>query len=180
MLNNTANTPGQSPQPSTASEALEAMRNSGRCSPDEFNEWLLRLHEHFAKRWVSDNARIWQTGAIFIPVALAAFVPLTALKGPVLWWHIVVLGLPSTGLLWLWLLVAENHRAFQQKSEAWLFAIEEARGFYSRHAPNKFPSAGQHPYVFPRAVQKAIWVLPFAVGTMWVLLFVFTAAGLLK
>ncbi len=162
----------------TATEAIVAMRTGGRCTVDEYNQWLLRLHEHFTDRLLSDNSRIWQTGAIFVPIALAAFGALTTIKAPVAWWQVLVLGVPSTLLMWLWLVIAENHRAFQKKSEAWLFAIEEARGFFARHAPNKYASTGHdRHFIFPGVIQKARWWLAFGVGTSWVLLLVLSTAG---
>jgi hypothetical protein len=161
----------------TAKAVLDQMRNSG-LSDAEFNGWLLRLHEHYTDRMLADNSRIWQISAVFVPVALAAFAPLVAIKGLVHWSHVLVLGMPSTALLWLWLVIAENHRAFQQKSESWLFAIEEARGFFSRHAPNKYPKRPYEKLVtFPRAVQKARWLLVIGVTLFWLALWVFAAAG---
>lgn len=162
----------------TAKDVLHQMRTSGQLSDVEFNEWMLRLHEHFTDRMLADNSRIWQIGAIFVPVSLAAFAPLVAIKGAVQWWHVLVLGLPSTGLLWLWLVIAENHRAFQQKSESWLFAIEECRGFISRHSPNKYPRRGYERLVtFKRAVQLSRWWLVIGGTLLWLVLLVLAVAG---
>lgn len=170
---------GQHPNPKrTPAQVIDGMRAGGLCTPDEYNAWLLRLHEHFTERLLSDNSRIWQTGAIFVPIALAAFGALTTVKAPVAWWQVLVLGIPSTSLTWLWLVIAENHRAFQQKSQAWLFAIEEARGFFARPAPDKYPSKGHDRRLsFPRGIQKARWWLAIGVGTSWALLLALSIAG---
>jgi hypothetical protein len=165
----------------TAREVLDQMRDAKIVDDEAYNNWLLYLHKHHTDRMLSDNGRIWQTSAIFVPVALAAFAALTAIKSPLSWWHVAILGLPSTSIVWLWLVIAENHRGFQKKSEAWLFAIEESRGLFARHAPLKFPSKGYDRLVtFDKAIQKSRWWLVFGVGTFWIVLLVLVSAGVIR
>ncbi len=164
-----------------ARAVLKEMRDSKILDAQSYNMWLLQLHKHYTDRMLSDNERIWRTGAIFVPVALGAFGALVALKSPVSWWHILVLGLPSTLLLLLWLVIADNHRAFQQKSEACFQAIEEELGLFTIKIPSKAQSKGYDRFVtFPQAIQKSRWWLAFAVAAFWVVLFILALVGVLK
>jgi hypothetical protein len=87
------------------------------------NTWLQVLYQNYANRFLSDNGRIWSTGSILIPLSLAGFAAVIGLDDPH-WSHVVVLMFASIALMFIWLVIAENHRAFQQKSKAWLTAIE--------------------------------------------------------
>lgn len=111
-------------QVDAVSEALNAMLKAHREKGiTDSSKWLEALFKHYSDRMLSDNERIWRTGALFVPIALAAFAALTAIKLLQLW-HIVALAAPSMTLMWAWIVIAENHRSFQQKSEAWLIAIQ--------------------------------------------------------
>ena len=90
----------------------------------ETKNWLMELYKTLSSRFLADNNRIWSSGQIFIPVAFGAFAAFVSIKEPK-WSHVLVLGLASTGLLALWALIADRHRAFQDQAAAWLTAIEE-------------------------------------------------------
>ncbi|HSH62388.1 MAG TPA: hypothetical protein VK988_22610 [Acidimicrobiales bacterium] len=84
---------------------------------------LVALHQSFAVRFTADNAGIWSTGSIFVPASYA--VPAIYLtSGDQTWAAFAVLSALSTLLIASWLVIAENHRAFQQRSDAIMRAIE--------------------------------------------------------
>lgn len=87
------------------------------------DEWLKCLYNNYHSRFLSDNERIWGNGRIMIPFSLSAFGLYANLDKPD-FLQVLILGLASSGLIALWLVNAESHRAFQNKSMAWLVAIE--------------------------------------------------------
>ena len=100
-------------------QLIEASTNQA-----ETKNWLMEFYKTLSSRFLADNSRIWSSGAIFIPVAFGAFAAFVGIREPK-WSHAIVLGLASTGLLALWALIADRHRAFQDQAAAWLTAIEE-------------------------------------------------------
>jgi hypothetical protein len=56
---------------------LEAHRNKGGV---DSNRWLELLFKHYSDRMLSDNERIWRTGALLIPLSLAAFAALAGIS----------------------------------------------------------------------------------------------------
>lgn len=140
------------------------------------SDWLKTLYTAFLNRMLSDNERIWRTGAILVPLALSAFAALVAMKDLDAW-EVAVLGSASSVLLWWWLIIAENHRAFQQKSEAWLVAIQETVGF-ERAGGHKVRGNGlSRVVIFPGAVQLTRWGLPVVVTAAWIVLWWFVISG---
>jgi hypothetical protein len=102
---------------------IKGNANNGR----QVDEWLQIIYQSYSQRFISDNERIWATGAIMIPLALAIFVALPSIKEPTTL-QLITLGIPSILVMMSWLVIAENHRAFQEKSRAWIVAIEETLG----------------------------------------------------
>ena len=104
--------------------ALKMLTPRDTANADEAGDkWLSTLYTSYLTRMLSDNGRIWSIGAIFIPLSLSAFAAYPAISAPTpfkLW----VLASASSALIWCWLFIAENHRAFQEKSRAWLVAIQ--------------------------------------------------------
>jgi hypothetical protein len=88
------------------------------------DEWLRTLYQSYHQRFLSDNHRIWITGGILISVSLATFAVPVQL-GCLPFAPLLVLGFASISLMFSWIIIAENHRAFQEKSRAWIVAIEE-------------------------------------------------------
>lgn len=119
---------GQSETPSDPyqkmEETLETFLKRADLEPAEKQAWLRRLHESAQQQFTLDNGRIWHTGNIMIPVSLAAFGALGSIPHPT-WPHVLMLALPSTGLMFVWVIIAENHRAFQQASAKSLSVIEK-------------------------------------------------------
>lgn len=100
----------------------------------ERDEWLRLLYDRYTERFMKDNDRIWSTGAIMIPLSLGGFVALATIQ-VVTVAHVLSLALASIALMLFWEVTAENHRAFQQKSEKWIKAIEEEIGLTDTGGP---------------------------------------------
>jgi hypothetical protein len=150
-------------------QAIDPAVTKMRDRQEDPNDWLKILYKAFSDRMLSDNERIWRTGAILVPLSLSAFAALVSLK-ELQPWQVLVLGSASSALLWCWLIIAENHRAFQQKSEAWLVAIQETIGIEKSggakvkgNMPNRF-------LTFRAAVQWMRWVLAVGVTGAWIVL----------
>jgi len=90
--------------------------------------WLQSLHSIYAARFEADNGRVWTTASILATASFATFAGILAIDDPELP-HVFVLGGISGMLLGVWVVIAENYRAFQWKSLAWQIAIEEFVGF---------------------------------------------------
>lgn len=94
--------------------AIQAMAAGAAAKGLDSTKLLEVLYKSYTDRMLADNERIWRTGAIFVPAALALFVALGTLKHIYLW-HVLSFGLSAIFLMWLWLVIAKNHRSFQQK-----------------------------------------------------------------
>jgi len=89
------------------------------------DEWLRKLYECYKDRFLSDNDRIWKTGAIMIPLSFAPLAILPSIESPEAV-HFLILGIASLLIYAIWLIIADNHRVFQNKSMAWITAIEQS------------------------------------------------------
>ncbi len=143
---------------------------------DNPGEWLRALYTAYAERMRSDNERIWSTGAIFVPLALSAFAALLAVETPALWKTTVLAG-GSCALLVLWLFIAEDHRSFQQQSEAWMVAILEVAGLEKVGGEKLKGNALNRALTCKGAIQKTRWFLVGAVLVAWIVVFVLQAVG---
>jgi hypothetical protein len=114
-----------------------------KINPAVKNEWLGRIYDSRVQRFVHDNDRIWSTGALLVPLSLAPFLALPGAKR-LTDAEFVFLGLASTVLMLLWLLIAERHRQLQDRSLQWVDAIEEDLGMkrVARRGPH-FASWGR-------------------------------------
>lgn len=105
-------------------------------------EWLRAIYQNRAARFASDNDAIWKTGAVMIPVSLGAFiVPMQVNLHSV--WQELVLAIASIGLMFLWLMISVNLRAFQDKAVAEIIAIErDVVGYHDPAGPKviEFPN----------------------------------------
>lgn len=153
---------------------IKAMEQDSR-DPDE---WLRTLYSAYAERLRMDNERIWVTGAILLPLAITGFAAFVAINKPLLW-HAVVLGLASSALAWFWLFIAENHRSFQRKSEAWLVAIQEVIGIKDTLSHKVTENRLNRLLTFRGAVQWTRWILVCTITVGWAVLAVLCALGLL-
>jgi hypothetical protein len=82
------------------------------------------LYTKYFDRFVNDNNRIWYTGNLFIPLSLAGLIGI----GPLSLTPTIILGVSSIFLMLCWVLVAENHRAFQTRAQVVTEAIESYLG----------------------------------------------------
>ena len=106
--------------------ALQKMLEQRQKQSMVSDDWLIALFEHYSSQMRADNERIWTTGSLFLPLSFAPFVVFAGIAAPKLW-HVLICGSPSIALIYAWMVIADNHRAFQQKSEAWLIAIQQVQ-----------------------------------------------------
>jgi hypothetical protein len=145
-------------------------------SPEEASRWMRTLYAAYSERFLHDNAQIWANGRIMIPFALSAFGVYVGLRHPSTA-HTLLLGFGSSALIAIWLINAENHRAFQNKSMAWIVAIERAIGVTNPLPPkvpddpfNRLLSGGA-------AVQWLIRAFCFAIPLLWLVIIVVRVAS---
>lgn len=130
--------------------------------------WLRFLYDNYHKRFLSDNERIWDNGKLMIPFSLAAFGIYANIACPS-WLQLTVLGIASSALSIIWLINAENHRAFQNKSIAWVMAIERLISLDIRVV--KISDDKLNKILSSRAaVRRSIRWFSFGVPLVWVLL----------
>lgn len=96
---------------------------------EKSDDWLKELYKAHTDRFKKENDRIWETGKILLPLSLGAFGGYAALNDPKAS-QILALALASSGLVYVWHLIATSHRHFQDIHQAWLNAIEKALGIY--------------------------------------------------
>ncbi len=113
---------------------LVALRQAWRSMPaaDQAKS-LISVYDRYSAMFLSDNARIWTTAATMIPLSLGAFVVLASLRSPALI-QIIMLSAAAWVLMTVWLIIAENHRAFQEGSQRVLQDIEGVWDFPPRPA----------------------------------------------
>jgi hypothetical protein len=140
---------------------------------DATPEWLAILYESRCNRFLAENAKIWETGRIFITVSLALFAVYGALK-PANSLEAVGLAALSVAFLFIWIIVAENHRRFQNHHEYWLNAIERALRI---HAPKPRKSQWWPPSEWwppakwwPPSIYFMRWALFIIVTLAWAIL----------
>lgn len=145
------------PIPPTSSKQSEAE------SPREGNtDWLKLLYEQYTQRFINDNNKIWAVGTIFIPLCLAGLLSVSSLS----LFNTALLGAGSIMLMWFWVVVAESHRAFQNRSQAIVEEIERHINFDIAWGAKLDP----HKSIVPpsRSVQKIRWKMYHAVIIIWV------------
>lgn len=133
-----------------------------------FQTRLMDLHSHHAERFLADNERIWQTGAILIPSAGAGLFAVGSLHND-LPAGLLLLAVASIAIIYLWHCLAEQHRMFQTTHSVWLQAIERRLGVMTRPSsktlrPNQrrpvLLASGERPArVFLVAVIILIWTV---------------------
>ena len=128
--------------------------------------WIKALHETYTQRFLSDNNRIWMTGGIMIPVSLAGFA-IPVQSGSLSLLPLAVLGFASVGIMLSWLIIAENHRAFQNKSLAWVVAIEESLGLTDPFGAKIIDDSLFSGFVGNGAVRLMRWFLLIGVILGW-------------
>ncbi|MDX1700213.1 MAG: hypothetical protein R3250_06310 [Melioribacteraceae bacterium] len=145
---------------------------------DNLDEWLRTLYDSFLNRMLSDNERIWKTGVLFIPLSLSAFGALIAIDN-IIWWKVAVLGFASSTIIRVWNIIAENHRTFQQNSEAWLIAIQETIGL-KYHIHKTVDQKRNKRIINPLKMRKTHDLLSMIVPIMWAFILILTIIGVIK
>lgn len=128
------------------------------------------LYQQYTARFLSDNNRIWLTGSIMIPLALSAFALVPTVQHPT-FLRLLPVAIVSVTILLVWNAISEHHRQFQDKSMAWILAIEELlieRG------------GGSHPGLvkigrFALSIRAWRWLLLVVVAIAWLLVLVMQA-----
>jgi hypothetical protein len=134
--------------------------------------WLLALHEHYSEQMRADNERIWTTGSILLPLSISAFAALVSID-ELTRWKAFVLACGSIALIWVWLFIAENHRAFQQKSDAWLVAIKHHIGIKDTSPIKTYGNWMNNALTFRGAIQKMRWGIAFAITLAWLIVWIY-------
>ncbi len=116
------------------SKEIEKLANSNKEGDRSF---LLSLYSEYNSRFLSDNNRIWDTGKILLPFSLAGIAAIANATDPSFLTKFII-ALASIAIIICWLISAENHRAFQNKSMTAMIIIENALGI-KKTLPNKIP-----------------------------------------
>jgi hypothetical protein len=120
------------PEHSEQGDDLAALRRAWRSMPaDDQAKSLVALHQRYSAMFLSDNTRIWTTAATMIPLSLGSFVVLASISHPSLP-QIIIFSAAAWILMSVWLVIAENHRAFQEGSQRVLREIEDIWDFPAR------------------------------------------------
>jgi VanZ family protein len=155
---------------------LDALRQAWQSLPAaEQAKSLIALYDSYSSKFLSDNARIWTTAATMIPLSLGSFVVLASIRHPSRA-QIYLLAAAGWVLMSVWLVIAENHRAFQDGAQKVLRDIEGIWTFPGR--PPK--SGGSWLLTGPGRVQQMRFVLWAAVTIGAVLVTLFWPGGLLS
>ena len=106
-----------------------------------------------------------------IPLSLAAFAAVPNLESS-RFSHLLILGLASQVMIVSWLIIAENHRASQEKSLAWLIAIEEVIGVKDSSGLKLRGNRLTRSLTFSGAVQKMRWAITLMVVLGWIVIWI--------
>lgn len=157
--------PGNSKEAEELVRDLQKQLTACRAGGQSQEPWLHIVYQHYAERFQKDNEKIWTIGAIFIPLSLAG---LTVLKD-VSFAQTVLLAVGSTMLMQFWVWIAENHRGFQNKSQAIVQAIEQNFGLKFSEVEGKKiqEKLDSHDSVRGFSVQASRWRMLSAVRAVW-------------
>jgi hypothetical protein len=113
----------RNPESSDFSAQLDAALKSETLDRED----LRNIYAVKSQIFLSDNNRIWTTGAIIVPLAFGVVAALEANKDATSLQRFMA-GLAGWMLLALWNLFADRHRAWQDDSKSWLRSIEKVYG----------------------------------------------------
>jgi hypothetical protein len=136
-------------------------------TPGVSHDVLLHVYDARLQRYLSDNNRIWTTGALLIPLSLAGVALLSARAHPTIPQRIVV-GAGSVLLILVWNIFADHHRGFQSRSEAWITAIEHHLGLPEIKGTNKAQMPRWSTLWPLETVQRTRWLLFWAILGYWI------------
>lgn len=143
-------------------EAILRLENRSNKVRDEKldDKWLLDLHRDATSMFVHENNRIWTTGSIFIAIAFTSFSISSNPLNPSLQF---LAGLTSVALLFIWNLIADKQRIFQDRHRFWIEAID---GYFlgEKVAPKVIEHGAQRFYFrlrYPFKIRFLRWSLFF-------------------
>lgn len=153
--------------PKSFAQTMEELRQEWQKLPATERAGILKtMYETYANQFLSDINRIWTTAASFIPLSLGAFAVLISIDHPS-FSQILLLSLTGWLLISVWLVIAENHRAFQEKSHRWMREIERIWGFEEVLQPKRVGWLTARGMV--RRMRFALWAI--IVGAVLIILF---------
>jgi hypothetical protein len=154
--------------PKTFAQTMEELRQEWQKLPAaERAEILKTMYEAYANQFLSHINRIWTTAASFIPLSLGAFAVLISIDHPS-FSQILLLSLAGWLLISVWVVIAENHRAFQEGSRQWMREIERIWGFEEVLQPKRVGWLTASGMV--RRMRFALWGI-VTVGAVLIILF---------
>jgi hypothetical protein len=122
------------------------------------------LYQQYTARFLSDNNRIWLTGSIMIPLALSGFALVPTIQHPS-FMRLLPVAIVSVTILLVWNAISDHHRQFQDKSMAWMLAIEELLIERGGRTHPGLVKVGR-----PRlSVRTWRWLLLVVVGIAWLI-----------
>lgn len=146
------------------SDARGTIEDSVKALP---KEELSLLYSQYVARFLSDNSRIWVTGSIMIPFGLSGFALVAAMKDAT-FWRLLPIAVVSTAIILIWNWIADHHRAFQERSMAWIVAIERLLIERSGGAYPSFIKIGSPPL----SIRAFRWLLVLIVVLAWMIILV--------
>ncbi len=158
-------------------KCLQKMSQTQIEKGDDPDIWLEILYQHYSERFTEDNNKIWTTASILIPISLAGFGAVATINQPSIT-QVVILMFASIALFTIWLVIAENHRAFQQKNQAWVVAIERIIGVEDRTGAKILTNFLNKLLTKKFGVQTAYWILYLGILICWVIILILTILGI--
>lgn len=134
----------------------------------ERGAWLRTIYEGRSQRFLQDNQTVWRTGAIMVPVSFGALI--VPFEHPIISSvEFFALAVASILVLFFWIWIVENHRAFQDKSMATMIAIERA---ILKYRDPEGPKVNSLPrrlrwMVGRQAGVGSYWILFSALSLLW-------------
>ena len=151
--------------------SIQGLIENNKLDDSQKSKWLELLYEENSKMMISDNRNIWTTASIMIPLSFAPLIALSSIQHPNDF-QINILALASIIIISTWLVIAENHRAFQEKSRAWMIAIEETIGLQNIGINKIFVNIFNRVLTFRGAVQIMRWGLVILMIIGWRLIYI--------
>lgn len=141
-------------------ESIKATLRDANLTEEE----LRLLYSSRLDRMLSDNNRIWEIGLIFVSLAVIAIGALSLIDSSDIG-QILGLGFGSTFMMVSWNLLADHHRGFQQRSQAWLIAIESVLGLeFSGSDKAELPT-----FLAKFNVRRTRWSMALVIVAFWVI-----------
>jgi hypothetical protein len=136
----------------------------------EGDKWLQVLYASLAQQFISDNSRIWTIGQWMISLSLAPMVVLPAVKQNLLP-ATIFLAIPSISIIWIWYVIANHHRIFQERSKLKMDSIEAVLSLDVSFPKDKRTQGVLRMRKTIVGVITAVWVLTIIVVALYTFLY---------